>query len=230
MSHDMLYGTNGAIWNIANMNRAAALGLPPLFDGLAPRMIQLREGQDLSISPTGDLYWVLSGVVQNSVIAEDGRRWIEGFHLPGEFFWADQASVRSQTAEALCATSILITASSVLEALTSSCDSAVESVWSWCARTHVASLRRGFLLARSTAVEKLSYFLMDLVHRLGGRREICLLMSRAEIGDHLGLTSETVTRTFTLLQNENLLRVNGKDVTILDSNGLALNAQAIFST
>jgi len=91
-------------------------------------------------------------------------------------------------------------------------------------------LRRGFLLARSTAVEKLSYFLMDLVHRLGGRREICLLMSRAEIGDHLGLTSETVTRTFTLLQNENLLRVNGKDVTILDSNGLLLNAQAIFST
>ncbi|WP_241214128.1 helix-turn-helix domain-containing protein [Sphingomonas koreensis] len=54
-------------------------------------------------------------------------------------------------------------------------------------------------------------------------------MSRADIGDHLGLTSETVTRTFTLLQRHNYVQVNGRNLEILDPIGLARLAAAVVT-
>ena len=62
-------------------------------------------------------------------------------------------------------------------------------------------------------------------HRSNAR----LLMSRADIGDHLGLTSETVTRTFTLLQRHNYARVSGRDVEILNPTALEHLAAAILT-
>ena len=56
-----------------------------------------------------------------------------------------------------------------------------------------------------------------------------LLMSRAEIGDHLGLTSETVTRTFTMFQRQRFIDVDGRHVEIKDPNGLMRLASAIFT-
>lgn len=64
---------------------------------------------------------------------------------------------------------------------------------------------------------------------LEGRRHFHLLMSRADIGDHLGLTSETVTRTFTLLQRHNYVQVNGRNLEILDPIGLARLAAAVVT-
>jgi CRP/FNR family nitrogen fixation transcriptional regulator len=55
-------------------------------------------------------------------------------------------------------------------------------------------------------------------------------MSRADIGDHLGLTSETVTRTFTLLQRHSYVQVNGRHLEILDPAGLARLASAVVTT
>jgi CRP/FNR family transcriptional regulator len=43
-----------------------------------------------------------------------------------------------------------------------------------------------------------------------------LRMSRAEIGDYLGLTLETVSRTFSRLVAQQVLAVNGRTVRILD--------------
>ena len=54
-------------------------------------------------------------------------------------------------------------------------------------------------------------------------------MSRAEIGDHLGLTSETVTRTFTMFQRQRFIEVDGRHVEIKDPNGLMRLASAIFT-
>ena len=65
------------------------------------------------------------------------------------------------------------------------------------------------LLGRKTAREKLASFLMLLSRRMArlGKPDdvIELPMSRNDIGDYLGLTTETVSRTFTQFRNERLV-------------------------
>jgi len=212
------------------MNWGAASRLVDGGDHGKVRIIELAEGQELALKTGSGLYRVLSGVVQTSVIAEDGRRWIGAFHLTGELIWLDRASVRSQIAEALCPASIAVVDSSMLQALTSADEGTSAAARVWLLRSYAVSHRCGFLLARSSAVEKLSFFLIDLMNRLDGRPSFSLLMSRAHIGDHLGLTSETVTRTFTLLQRQGYIDVHGKDVTIVNRRGLLDHACAIVST
>ena len=54
-----------------------------------------------------------------------------------------------------------------------------------------------------------------------GQDHVDLPMSRNDIADYLGLTIETVSRTFTRLKNEGLLALpNNARVDILDRDGL----------
>lgn len=212
------------------MNRGRKVVPPPLGNGFNSKLVMLSDRQELPSRPESDgLYWVLSGAMQTSVISEDGRRWIGGFYLPGEFIWLERDAVRSQFAQALCSTSLIMADRTVIEKLTEFDDFTCSTICSWFLKTYRTALRTGFLLGRSNALEKLAFFLVDLADRLDGRRHLHLLMSRAELGDHLGLTSETVTRTFTMLQRHNFISVDGRNVEILDAPGLTRLAAAIVT-
>ncbi|NNG56932.1 helix-turn-helix domain-containing protein [Sphingomonas paucimobilis] len=213
------------------MNRGRKVVPPPLGNGFNSKLIMLKDRQELPARPESDgLYWILSGAIQTSIISEDGRRWIGGFYLPGEFILLERDEVRSQFAQALCPTSLIMTDRSVLEGLSQFDHFTCATITTWFLRTYRIALRTGFLLGRSNAMERLAFFLLDLMQRLEGRRHFHLLMSRADIGDHLGLTSETVTRTFTLLQRHNYVQVNGRNLEILDPIGLARLAAAVVTT
>ncbi|AKH18718.1 helix-turn-helix domain-containing protein [Sphingomonas sanxanigenens] len=213
------------------MNRGRKVVPPPLGNGFNSKLIMLKDRQELPARPESDgLYWILSGAIQTSIISEDGRRWIGGFYLPGEFILLERDEVRSQFAQALCLTSLIMTDRSVLEGLSQFDHFTCATITTWFLRTYRIALRTGFLLGRSNAMERLAFFLLDLMQRLEGRRHFHLLMSRADIGDHLGLTSETVTRTFTLLQRHNYVQVNGRNLEILDPIGLARLAAAVVTT
>ena len=45
-------------------------------------------------------------------------------------------------------------------------------------------------------------------------------MSRNDIGNFLGLAVETVSRVFTRLQKQGVIHVDGKEVEVLDMQGL----------
>ncbi len=213
------------------MNRGRKVVPPPLGNGFNSKLIMLKDRQELPARPESDgLYWILSGAIQTSIISEDGRRWIGGFYLPGEFILLERDEVRSQFAQALCPTSLIMTDRSVLEGLSQFDHFTCATITTWFLRTYRVALRTGFLLGRSNAMERLAFFLLDLMQRLEGRRHFHLLMSRADIGDHLGLTSETVTRTFTLLQRHNYVQVHGRNLEILDPIGLARLAAAVVTT
>lgn len=212
------------------MNRGRKVVPPPLGNGFNSKLIMLKDRQELPARPESDgLYWILSGAIQTSIISEDGRRWIGGFYLPGEFILLERDEVRSQFAQALCPTSLIMTDRSVLEGLSQFDHFTCATITTWFLRTYRIALRTGFLLGRSNAIERLAFFLLDLMQRLEGRRHFHLLVSRADIGDHLGLTSETVTRTFTLLQRHNYVQVNGRNLEILDPIGLARLAAAVVT-
>jgi CRP/FNR family transcriptional regulator len=81
------------------------------------------------------------------------------------------------------------------------------------------------LLGTMTAEQRLASFLLDLAAHFRARgysgSEFNLKMSRAEIGCFLGLTVETVSRMFSRFQREGLVEPNGKQIRIIDAEGLA---------
>jgi CRP/FNR family transcriptional regulator len=70
------------------------------------------------------------------------------------------------------------------------------------------------------AEQRLAAFLLDLSQRYQARGysscEFVLRMTREEIGSHLGLKLETVSRLFSRLQREGLIQVQGRTVKLLD--------------
>jgi CRP/FNR family transcriptional regulator len=80
------------------------------------------------------------------------------------------------------------------------------------------------LLGGAPADHRVVAFLLDLTQRMRARgysaSSLVLRMTRREIGSLLGLTLETVSRTFSRLQTAGLLTVHTRNVQIADSAGL----------
>ena len=80
------------------------------------------------------------------------------------------------------------------------------------------------LLGSMRAEERLAAFLLNLTQRLQARgfsgSSVVLRMTREEIGSYLGLKLETVSRTFSKFQEENLLEVKQRQIRIIDQPGL----------
>ena len=86
-------------------------------------------------------------------------------------------------------------------------------------------------LARLQPPEKVADFLLRLAERearLGGNAlRVTLPMGRGDIADHLGLTMETVSRTFTRLRQQDLIALPHLNVVeILDEPALRRLADA----
>jgi CRP/FNR family nitrogen fixation transcriptional regulator len=65
------------------------------------------------------------------------------------------------------------------------------------------------LLGCQSAVERIAAFLIDMSERQGDLQQVELPMSRADIGDYLGLTIETVSRVFSKLKQKGIIRLPG---------------------
>jgi len=85
------------------------------------------------------------------------------------------------------------------------------------------------ILSKRPAEEKLAFFLISLSDRLKRRgfsaSKFTLSLTRQEIGNHLGLALETVSRLFKKFNQDNLITVKSKQIEITDIPRL----RAIFS-
>ncbi len=91
---------------------------------------------------------------------------------------------------------------------------------------------RVLMMKNTNAMQKLALFLVSTSDNLTARSmsgtDIKLLMSRADIGDFLGITIETVSRVFSQFEQFNILKITGKNLTILDLDGLRRVASGTF--
>ena len=76
------------------------------------------------------------------------------------------------------------------------------------------------VLGTMRAEQRLAVFLLDLSQRYRAHGyspcEFVLRMTREEIGSHLGLKLETVSRLFSRFQRVGLIQVQGRTVKLLD--------------
>ncbi|MCJ2049172.1 helix-turn-helix domain-containing protein [Methylobacterium sp. J-070] len=165
------------------------------------------------------VYWVVAGMVRTTNVSRDGKRVVRGFHLSGEFFGMERAPVHASSAEAVSDTRAVRCSRSRLDALAASDSQIANELWSWLLRMTERAQDLS-VLGRASATQKLAYFLIDLMCRVSAGRSIELPMSRTDIGDYLGLSSETVSRTFTTLRQDGLISTRGRYVTLLDPGAL----------
>ncbi|MFQ5993770.1 MAG: fumarate/nitrate reduction transcriptional regulator Fnr [Acidiferrobacterales bacterium] len=225
--------------------RLSSLCLPAGLDGadvdkldtLIRRASPLRRGDYLF--RTGDtmkaLYALRSGTMKSFTISPDGQEKVFGFHLPGELLGFDGIGTGQHqcTASALDTSSICQLPVDRLQNLAEHLPSLSWQLQRLMGQEIVREHEMLLLLSQMNAQERLAAFLLNLSERFGQRglsnHEFYLGMARQDIANYLGLTLETVSRTFSQFQHDGLIAVERRHIQILDRGGLAALAGACCS-
>lgn len=149
---------------------------------------------------------VTEGMVRLYKLLPDGRRQIVGFALPGDFLGLSLEERYSFSADAVTASVSCRFSRKAFSTYVDQTPLLLKRLHEHA--TYELSLAREqmVLLGRRSAEERIAAFLLGLRNRLYriGHQSVTLSlpMSRQDIADFLGLTIETVSRTFTKLAKE----------------------------
>lgn len=194
----------------ANLSRASCY---------APRATLMAEGE-----PSTSVFNITQGMVRLSKSLPDGRRQIIGFGLPGDFLGLDLEGQYSFTAVAVDhASACRFPRKTFMEELGSK-PSLMARLHAITAHELTLAQEHMVILGRRSAEEKLAAFITGLRARLSRvspvGAHLPLAMSRQDIADYLGLTIETVSRTFGKLAKAKVLVVTPDGVRILNEERL----------
>ncbi|MXV45203.1 helix-turn-helix domain-containing protein [Saccharibacter sp. 17.LH.SD] len=180
-------------------------------------------------TPAHDFYVLTDGRVKLFNLLPDGRRQIAGFARRGDFLGLAAAKNYAFSAEALGDVMLCRFSHSSIERLTERFPRLQQRLRDEASRELIQMQRRLVLLGRKTARERLATFLVEqscsMLCRKGrdqltvpdGPVLVNLAMPRTDIADYLGLTIETVSRTFGLFKKERLITVRGiTGITLLE--------------
>ncbi len=156
-----------------------------------------------------NVYSISNGAVKLYKLLPDGRRQIIGFLFSGDIFGLGTDDGYCYTAETITPTQLCRFGHRKLDSLMEAIPRLERRMFSMAVRDLVAAQEQMLLLGRKTAREKVATFLVKLAQRAAkighSPSEVALPMSRADIADYLGLTIETVSRTFTQLKRDNII-------------------------
>jgi CRP/FNR family transcriptional regulator, anaerobic regulatory protein len=172
------------------------------------------------------LYAVRSGFFKTCLASEDGRVQVTGFQMAGELLGLDGIGSGHHTvnAEALEDSSVCVLPFADLENLAREFGALQTQLHRIMSREIVRDHGVMMLLGSMRAEERVAAFLLNLTQRLQARgyspHELVLRMTREEIGSYLGLKLETVSRTFSKFQDDSILEVKQRQITILKPEAL----------
>ena len=231
----------------AVFGRAFPLGMPPEsftrrsmhaletapvdVDRVASLMVPRRRvgvGQPLyhKGDPFRYIYVVCSGTFKSNIMFSDGREQVSGFHMAGDLMGLDGAAdgTHASSVRALYGAQACALPYGKLTALAST-NLQVQLLLNRLMSLEIVGKHAlMMMLGGMNAEERLLAFLLNL----SGRFKACgysssdfrLPMTRAEIGSYLGLTLETVSRTFSALQQRRMLEVDKRHIRIINLEDL----------
>jgi CRP/FNR family nitrogen fixation transcriptional regulator len=150
---------------------------------------------------------VMSGAVRTTKIFEDGRRHIGQFYFEEDFFGFDKSDERIFSAEAVCDSIVMRYPRDGSERLFDNDPKMGRQLVGMLLSDMLDAQTRMLLLGRMNALERVTTFLLDVRRRRKGGRVLELPMSRIDIADYLGLTTETVCRVLSSLKREGAISI-----------------------
>ncbi len=180
------------------------LGMYAALDRLAIlRQYETEQSIYRYSDPADHWFRIVSGAARRSALTAEGHRHIMDFLLPGDFFGFCVHGAYQSSAEAIVpGTLVARYGRSSAERLADSNPQVARCIRSIAFEWIVRLQRRAALLGRSSALEKIGAFLLEMADRsrVDGTDWIHLPMSRSDIADYLGMAVETVSRTLTVLR------------------------------
>src|SRR5690606_11867625 len=198
------------------------------IDMLVKERIRLEKGQSLFTigDPFSSVYSIRFGSLTTLFVLPDGRQQITGFHLPGDLVGLDSVVNHAHTSNvrALEDTEVCVIPAMELISLSRELPSLHVQFTRLMSQEISNDHRKLLMIGSLRAEERLAMFLLDLSERLSVRgyssTEFVLRMSREEIGSYLGMKLETVSRLFSRFAKAGLVRIQQKQVKIIDMDGL----------
>jgi CRP/FNR family transcriptional regulator len=172
------------------------------------------------------VYAVRTGFFKTRVSAEDGRDQVTGFQMAGELLGLDGISTDRHSCDAVALedSQVCIIPYEQLEAMSREFTELQHQFHKIMSREIVRDHGVMLLLGSMRAEERLAAFLLNLTKRLQARgfsaTALVLRMTREEIGSYLGLKLETVSRTFSRMQDDGVLEVRQRQIRIVDAQAL----------
>jgi CRP-like cAMP-binding protein len=183
----------------------------PHFEGLT---FPFEAGQEVvgEGDPTESYYLVIRGMFRAVKFTRDGRRQVFAFYMPGDICGLEPEAVHKLTIEAVDCAAMAVLPRHACRVRMNDDPRLNAALFEGATRALTLSIDHMMMIGRSSAEERLAWFLCMLSARSESSDSLALdlAMQRQDIADYLGLTIETVSRTFTLFRDRGLLRLPRK--------------------
>jgi CRP/FNR family transcriptional regulator len=164
---------------------------------------------------------VLEGVMRLYKLLPDGRRQIVGFALPGDFLGLSATERYAISADAVGSVAVCRFVKGPFSRFVEGKPNLLRRIHEFATRELSGAQEQMVLLGGRSAEEKVASFLVkwrDRLAQIGSATAITPLpMNRQDIADYLGLTIETVSRTFTKLERDGVIEIVPGGVRLADS-------------
>jgi CRP/FNR family transcriptional regulator, anaerobic regulatory protein len=169
---------------------------------------------------TTSFYNLQDGVMRLYKLLPDGRRQIIGFALPGDFLGLAASSRHNFSADAIGQVMLCQFSRSAFARFSEDKPDLLRRINELAVRELSQAQDHMVLLGRRSAEEKVATFLIRWRDRIaqvaGPSQTVPLPMSRQDIADYLGLTIETVSRTFTRLERDGVIEIMPGSICLVD--------------
>lgn len=191
--------------------------------------IEVPEGQSFMAEgePTPYCFNIVDGAARLVMLLPDGRRQVIGFLFQGDFLGTAMSGTSTMSAEALTPVRLCRFERRAFQDALAKLPALERSLLERTRGELETARGQMLLLGRKAARERVASFLLDIsrrAERIGcPASPVHLPMTRTDIADYLGLTTETVSRVLTQLKSARLIRIEGINrVHLLDPAGLEL--------
>lgn len=203
-------------------------GLPPeeteLLDDIVVPPIRLEKGEVLCSqeAPFSALYAVRTGSLKQETATDGAETLLTALWLPGDIIGCDAIGLGryAGSVTALETATLCLLPFDRLDQLSHQMPKLRHRLQCSISRTMHEERLSLHQLLRRTAEARLACFLLSVSECFRRRgyspRYFRLPLSRNDIGNYLGLTQETVGRTLAAYQEQNLLRIQGREYQLLD--------------
>ena len=202
-----------------------------LLDALRPLGAAARVPRGRQIFAEGETaahwYWLACGAVQVCSFAEDGKRHVAELVLPGDLFGLEACARRGATAEAARDAVVVAFPRAKAEALVDADPRLARAFREVaCGRLHHAQACL-FRLGRTSALARVASFLLEMGERCRRAADgaVEVPVTRDDIADYLGLTSETVSRALTELRRRGAISLPTRQSIHLASRAALVSAK-----